>query len=401
MLNELYEIQMTIVKALNSPFKRYLFEEIKWNTRMFAITGARGTGKTTLLLQYFKENYSSPEECLYISADNIRVVSFGLFNIADNFNKYGGNMLMIDEIHKYPNWAQELKNIYDSFPKLNIIISGSSTSAIVKGRSDLSRRVVVYDLKGLSFREFLSLETKTPLKKFKLEEILKDHGKIAAEITGTTRVLKHFKNYLTYGYYPFFLEDKDLYSGKLNNVIDKVLYEDIPTFFSIKTSSIPVLKKLIYLVATSQPFTPNVEKISSQLGVSREYIYHFIEYLERSGIFSLIFPNASGFKLVRKAQKIYLENPNLFFTLLEKEGLKAEEGAIREAFFINQLKPRHNILAGKEADFLVDNKYTFEIGGKNKDEHQIKGTSNAFIVSDGIETGSKNRIPLWLMGFLY
>lgn len=401
MLEDLFELQVEIAKSIDTSFKRYLFNQINWQSRMFAITGARGTGKTTLLLQYYKEKYSSPEECLYISADNIKVISFGLFNIANSFFKLGGTRLIIDEIHKYQNWSQELKNIYDSFPKAKIAVSGSSTSAIVKGKSDLSRRIVLYNLKGLSFREFLSLETKISYETLSLENILKDHVKLASSIIQPIKVLQHFKNYLKSGYYPFFMEGKEDYENKFNNVIDKVLYEDIPTSFGIKNTSVPILKKIIYLIATSQPFTPNIERMSSQLGVSREYIYNFIEYLEKVGLFSLIFSNTAGFKLVRKAQKIYLENPNLFYTFLGKEGLRAEEGAIREAFFVNQLRSSHTVLAEEKADFIVDGKYVFEIGGKNKDRRQIAGNPNSFIVSDGIEIGSGNKIPLWLMGFLY
>lgn len=401
MLNEFFELQKEIISATTLDFKRYLYEKIDWTPRLFALIGPRGVGKTTLLLQHIKEGFKSPEECLYISVDNVRVTATGLFNIAGDFFKYGGNTLILDEIHKYSEWTKEVKNIYDSFPKAKVILSGSSRLSIVKGKYDLSRRMLFYEMKGLSFREYLELETKRKYSVLSLEEVLKNHIGISTAICSETRVLKYFKEYLKTGYYPFFLEGKEHYEERLNNVLEKTLYEDMTIMFGLKVSSVPILKKLVFLVATSQPFSPNIEKISSQIGISREYVYHYIDFLEKAGVFSQVYPNAGGFKLIRKASKIYPENPNLFNAIAGKEGWSIAKDAVRETFFVNQLKDLKKVFSSEKGDFLVDGKFIFEIGGKNKNFSQIGKASNAFVAADNIEIGEKQKIPLWLIGFLY
>lgn len=401
MIEELFEIQLEMTAAVNLSFKRYLYEKIDWNTRLFAVVGARGVGKTTLLLQHYKENYSSPEECLYVSADNILVSSIGLLKIATEFFRSGGKLFIIDEVHKYPNWSGEIKNIYDSFPNGRIAITGSSSLGILSKGSDLSRRMMIYQIKGLSFREYLALEAEIKLPAYSVGDILDRHVTIAASIKEKTKALKHFKNYLKHGYYPFYLENREQYHIKLNNVVEKVISEDIPTLFGVKTSSIPLLRKLIYLVATSQPFIPNIERIGSQIGISKEYVYNFLEYLDKAGIFACVYPAEKGLKLVRKPQKIYLENPNLFHAILGKTGFRSEIGAIRESFFVNQMKVVQTVLASDSADFVVNGSFLFEVGGENKGYKQIAGKKNSFIVSDEIEIGSGNKIPLWMIGLLY
>ncbi len=401
MLEELFEIQIEAAASVDLSFKRYLYDRIDWGTRLFCIVGARGVGKTTLLLQSYREKYRSPEECLYISADNIKVAAWGLFDIASEFFKTGGLFLIIDEIHKYPSWARELKNIYDSFPKAKIAITGSSSLGLLGGKHDFSRRMMVYYLKGLSFREYLQLETGASFKTHSIEEIVRSHVSIASSVRGKTSVLKYFKEYLNSGYYPFYLEGREQYHVKLNNVVEKVLSEDIPALFGLKASSVPLLRKLIYLIATSQPFTPNMERISSQLGISREYAYHYLDYLEKAGIFAAVYPDAQGLKLVRKPQKVYLENPNLFYAVLGAVGFRSEIGAVRESFFLNQAGALHKVAGGDAADFVVDGRYHVEVGGTGKDRKQVAGKKNSFIAADGLEIGAKDKIPLWLMGFLY
>ena len=401
MLSELFELQVEIVKPVSLGFKRYLYQEIDWNNRLVAVVGARGVGKTTLLIQYYKEKYGLPDKCLYLSADNVRVASAGLFEIASEFFKLGGEMLMIDEIHKYEDWSRELKNIYDSFPSARLAISGSSSLGILKGRHDLSRRIVVYNLCGLSFREFLFLEAKENFGVYNFADILDNHTKYATKICNKIKVLKYFRDYLKYGFYPFFLEGTKSYDSKLNNIVEKIIYEDIPLLFGIKISSTHLLKKIVFLVATSQPFVPNIEKISSQLGISKEYVYNYLEYLEKAHLFSFLYAQEQGFKLVRKSEKIYLENSNLFHAVLGQIGFKSEIGAVRESFFLNQLKVNHKVFSSERGDFSVDEKYVFEVGGKSKDNKQIRDIKNAFIVADDIEVGAGNKIPLWLFGFLY
>lgn len=401
MLEELFEIQIEMASAIDLSLKRYLYDRVDWGERLFAIIGARGVGKTTLMLQHYKENYGSPEDCLYISADNVRVASIGLFEIASNFFKSDGKFLIIDEIHKYPDWPRELKNIYDSFPKARVAITGSSSLGIIAGKHDLSRRMMVHQMKGLSFREYLSIETQVSARPYHLDEILTDHVKIASSIKEKTRVLKHFKDYLKWGYYPFYIEGRGQYGVKLNNVVEKVISEDIPALFGVKTSSIPQLRKLIYLVATSQPFIPNIERIGSQMGISKEYVYNYLEYLDKAGIFSSIYAAEKGLKIIRKPQNIYLENPNLFHAITGEMGFRSEIGAVRESFFLNQLKAVGPVFSAGSGDFIVGNGLLFEIGGEGKSRRQIADQKNAFVVADAIEIGSKGKIPLWLMGFLY
>lgn len=399
MIEKLIEIQLLLTKKIEKlTFKRYLFNKINWQNSLIGIIGARGVGKTTLLLQYYQDNFNSPQECLYFSADNINVINQGLYNIAEEFFKYGGKALLIDEIHKYPNWQWELKNLSDSFPEKKIVFSGSSTINILKGKADLSRRVVFYIMPGLSFREFLKLRIDREYGVIEFEQLLKNHIKIADKISSQFAVLKYFVEYLKFGYYPFFTEGIDSYYHKLNNVIEKVFYEDIPTAFKIRLPAIYNLKRLFYLVATSQPFVPNISKLSSQLGISKEFIYTYIEELEKANLFSLLYPRTKGLKLVRKPQKIYLENTNLFYLIEHEKGFTIERGNIRETFFLNQVGKVRKLSYSEEADFLDFKGIKYEIGGKNK---QVLSSENIIYALDGLTVGFKNRIPLWLFGFLY
>jgi len=405
MLEDLFESQAEVSRAVALSFRRYLYGEINWKNRLIIITGARGVGKTTLMLQYFRENFSSPEECLYVSADSIMVVGMGLFNIAREFYHNGGRTLMIDEVHKYENWSGEIKNIYDSFPGLHLIVSGSSTLDIIRGQYDLSRRAVTYVLKGLSFREFINLALGTDLEPYSLKKILKEHTGIAIQIKEQVedrgrKILGLFREYLKTGYYPYFLEGRGEYPIRLGNAIEKVIYEDIPSVFGVKSSSIPYLKKLIYLIATSAPFRPNIARIASSLGVSKEYIYNYMDYLEKAGIFMFLHPPGKGLRLIRKPEKVYLENTNLYHAIERVKRLTVDKGALRETFALNQLKWGYNAYSHERADILVDSRIVFEIGGRSKQAGSTEG-KNHFILSDDIETGYSSRIPLYLIGFLY
>ncbi|MBI4649983.1 ATP-binding protein [Candidatus Desantisbacteria bacterium] len=405
MIEKFIEIHISLIKeARKLTFRRYLYNNIDWNNRLIGIIGARGVGKTTLLLQYCIEYFDNPEDGLYLSADNINIASKGLYNLAEEFFNFGGKVLLIDEVQKYPNWQQELKNLYDSFPSKKVIFSGSSSINILKGKSDLSRRVIFYKLKGLSFREFLLLHTGKSFEKLKMEEILTNHVKIAGDISNEIPILRYYNEYLKFGYYPFFKEGINTFYGKLDNVVDKIFYEDIPLLFNVKPDSIYNLKKLFYLVATSQPFTPNISRLSSQLGISKEYIYIYIDELEKAGLFNLLYSNTTGFNLLRKPQKIYLENVNLF-TLIEKEkGFGVEKGSTRETFFLNQVSEVVRLFFPDKTDFMDNTGRYFEVGGKGKTDKvkNIESTSkNHFTICDDINIGFKNKIPLWVFGFLY
>jgi len=400
MLEELFEIQVRLAARVPRKFKRFLFHEINWEARCIGIVGARGVGKTTLVLQYYAENFPSLEECLYLSADHILVVGYGLYRIAKEFFfSLGGKVIIFDEIHKYPSWSQELKNIYDSFPDKKIIFTGSSSLHILKEKADLSRRTVIYELPGLSFREFLSLVGNRDVNSLSLEEILRDHVRIASEISSQVVIKKRFKEYLKYGYYPFFVEGISDYESKLLNAVEKIFYEDIPSIWKIKPGNIPVLKKFLWLIASSSPFEVNVEKLSRELRISKEYVYIYLEALERSGLIKTIYPLQRGYRIIRKPSKVYLDNPNLY-TLFSGPSLSPEIGYLRECFFVNQVAFRYPLRLAHRGDFVI-NGHLFEVGGKSKTKKQIKNEKSVFLVLDDMEIGIGLKIPLYLFGFLY
>jgi len=401
MLDKLFAIHSNSVKNIPLKTKRYLFDSISWKERAICITGARGVGKTTLLLQHYHEKYASVEKCLYLSADNIHVINYGIFDIAEEYFKYGGEAIIVDEIHKYPEWSREIKNVIDTYKNKKIFISGSSSIALKKGKSDLSRRVTDYDLAGLSFREYLLLEKNFRAGPFKLETLLKNHVKIAETIIKSGPVLKYFNGYLKHGYYPYFLEGKDSFDRKLSNVIEKVISEDIVTIYRVNPVNLPALKKILWLIASSEPFRPNIEKMSRELGISKKYTYLYIEYLENSHLIKSVREKVKGYRLVRKPEKIYVDNTNISCNLLGNLNLFKNEGAARETFFHNQLSTIYPVFTAAKGDFFVDDRYTIEVGGKTKTTAQIRNIKNSYIAADGIEIGARNKIPLYLFGFLY
>jgi predicted AAA+ superfamily ATPase len=401
MLQELIDIHHFVTSTTETQFTRYLYDAINWDNRAICIMGHRGVGKTTLMLQHCLAHYPSVDKGLYLSADNIHVLGNGLFNIAKHFFMQGGEILFVDEVHKYPNWSIEIKNIIDTFKTKKLVFSGSSSLDLTKSKGDLSRRVVYYELKGLSFREYLSLSFQKTLPVFSLESILTSHTTLIKQIH-CTPILKHFRDYLAHGYYPFFKEGIPEFFHKLDNVIEKVIWEDIATVHQLKQNTLPVLKKLLWLTATSNGFKPNIDKISKNLQVSREAIYHGFHYLNNAGLIINLLEPSSGMKLIRKPAKVFLNNTNLLHTINKNINLETNEGNLRETFFVNQLSALHKICIHDEADFIVDKKLIFEVGGQHKTHRQIQHThNNGFLALDNIEAGQGKRIPLYLFGFLY
>ena len=401
-LSEFFEIQERLLSRIPLTQRQMFMEKVNWEVQLLGIIGARGTGKTTLLLQHLADQYGKGQDRLYLSADHIRVQALGLYEIASAFFKLGGKSLFIDEIHKFKNWSHEVKSIYDSFPTAKIVFSGSSTLALHTGISDLSRRAVIYNLPGLSFREYLYLSDKIdhPMVTFPL--LLKNHVEFAREIVKKGPILGYFKDYLDHGVYPYFLEGITEYLPRLLNVLEKVFYEDIPSAIGIKTSNISILKRMLWLIATSQPFIPNIEKLSRDLKISKEFVYVYIDALERARLLTGILPASSGYRLVRKPSKIYVENTNLLKALAGSTGGNAMSGTIRETFFAQQIRGVEFTLSiPNRGDFIIENKYLFEVGGKGKGNAQIAGEQNSYIAKDDIEIGYRNIIPLWLFGFLY
>jgi hypothetical protein len=359
-----------------------------------------------MMLQHLLEHHKGSAKALYISIDHPKFQAISLYDFGREFFAYGGQVLFLDEVHKYENWASHIKALYDLCPGLQIIFSGSSIVQLHEQDVDLSRRVVLYSLHGLSFREFLLFEFGLSLSALSLEDILKDHVGIAQEISAHIRPLEHFEGYLRYGYYPFFLEGKDVYSFKLANVISQVLETDLPMTRHVDFRQVGKLKKLITFLAANVPSQVNIQKLSSLTELSRPSVYGYLESLSQARLLNLVRHAGTGYKKLSKPDKIYLENPNLAFAL--SEGFNT--GTLREAFFVNQVQNAFSyhpgmlespIASAAQGDFLVQEKYTCEIGGRNKGTHQIQNVSNSYVAADGIEVGFGRKIPLWLFGFLY
>ncbi len=396
MLKKLIENSSLYIQLATSPRERYFYKEIDHVDKLIGIIGARGVGKTTYILNYLKNYPSSFSKKLYLSADSIALSNSSLVEIAKEFSLKGGDILAIDEIHKYKNFEIELKQIYDMLP-LKVIFSGSSAIELEHAKADLSRRAVIYRVNGLSFREFLEFKTDVSLQSYSLENILENHTDIAFEIASRLKPLEFWEEYLEFGYYPFYFENPNRYTIKLNETINTAIEVDIPSIFKIKYEYIVNLKKLVKLICASEPFTLNIQELSNKIGIDRDTLYLYFEYLHRGKIFNVIRAKSKGDNIFSKPDKVYLNNPNLNYSYCSQ----ATIGMIRETTFTTFLKSHHDVSIPKKGDFFVDEKYLFEVGGKNKGFKQIKDIENSFVVSDDIETGFGNKIPLWLFGFLY
>jgi predicted AAA+ superfamily ATPase len=385
----------------NLTFQRYLKPKIDWNNRLIAITGARGSGKTTMLLQHIRENYgTAPETVLYASLDNIYFSVNTLYALADEFYLNGGDTLFLDEVHKYANWAQEIKNIYDDFPKMKVVFTGSSMLGIFQSNADLSRRVRHYQLFGMSFREFLVYEgllEKEPAA-YSLEEILKSHIPVSNEISRKIKIIPAFKKYLKYGYYPYYREDVGGYHERVMRTFNTIVESDLPAVEHIDPYSVGRIKKLFYILSGMVPFTPNISQLSQTVDITRVSLVNYLTMLEKAHSVLLLNKEATALRQMVRPDKIYLQNTNYIYALAAEN---ADVGNVRETFFYNQLQVNHSVGYTKETDFLIDRQYYVEVGGRNKSREQIRGLQNAFLALDDIETGYQNEIPLWLFGFLY
>ena len=396
MLDEIRAYQRKIFNKNSFTYKRYFHHTIKFNNNLTGIVGARGVGKTTFLIQYLKELELPFDQKLYISADTLTITS--LFDVAEDFSKEDGKVLVIDEIHKYQNFEIELKKIYDILD-LKVIFSGSSALQIDHAKADLSRRAITHHVYGLSFREFLELSLSITLPSYSLEEILTNHINIAYELLEKFNLRLQFREYIKSGYYPFYFEDKENYLLKLNETINTAIEVDIPSIFPIEYSNIVNLKKLVRLVCASSPYTPNIKELLQKMEMGENYkgLYRFLDYLHQAKVFNIVRAKSKGDNIFTKPEKIYLNNTNLHFAYCNS----FEMGTAREVFFASMLKEKHEISIPKKGDFMVDETYTFEVGGKGKGFKQIKDLPNSYVVADDIEIGTGNKIPLWLFGFLY
>lgn len=389
-----HQVKLTQV---NTKFKRYLFHAIDLNNRLIAIKGARGAGKTTLLLQLAKEKLLN-KETLYISLDHIYFYENKLYELAKKFEQFGGSHLLLDEVHKYPNWSREIKLIYDNFPKLSIIFTSSSMIEIYKSESDLSRRAVSYNLKELSFREFIEFETEQKFSAHSLSELLQNHNPIASQILKKIKPLPLFEKYLRIGSYPYYKENEALFNQKLLNTINLIIETDINAVENLNYETIIKLKKLLKSIATSVPFTPNVSKLSELVGLSRNSLVSALKMLEKAALINDLYKPTTGIGVLTKPEKLYLNNSNLLYTLAKDN---TNIGNVRETFVLNQLKELYTIHLPEQGDLLIDEKIILEIGGKNKSKKQVENIKNAYIAKDQIEIGIDNIVPVWLFGFLY
>lgn len=371
-------------------FKRYMSDKINWNRQMVGIVGPRGVGKSIMILQRIK-NTGEEISSLYVSADHTYFSNHTLVGVADEFVKEGGEILYIDEIHKYKGWSQELKQIYDVHPKLRVVFTGSSILEIQKGQADLSRRALVYQMQGLSFREYIELFHGYKNKVYTLEEIL-NHK---VELKGIEHPLPLFRNYCKEGYYPFSIEgDFDII---IEQVVAQTVEVDIPQFADMKASTARKLKRMLVVISQSAPYKPNYDNLATEIGVSKNNIADYLLWLEKAGMIGQLRDETSGFRGLGKVEKVFVDNPSLMSALTNRT---PNIGNIRETFFYNQMRVKYDVIASKVSDFVIGEN-TFEVGGKKKGTRQIDNVANGWVVKDDIETGHGNFIPLWTFGMTY
>jgi len=397
-MEQLFNTHRLLLSNLKTTFRRDFIDSIFWNERLIGIKGARGVGKTTIVLQYIKENFAiDSEKCLYVNMDNINFTYKNILELAEKCYQNGVENLFIDEIHKQKDWIKQLKNIYDNFQTLNVRFTGSSILELDHSQADLSRRCVMYNMKGLSFREFLQIQYNIKLPIFSLSEILQNHVNIVSELITKFKPIKEISNYFRFGYFPFYLQNIETYKIKLSELINQIIEFDIPFISNIDFEHITKIKRFLYLLSQYVPVKPNISNLAASMEMSRATVSSYLHYLQKADILTTLFTEDKKFKALAKPEKILLSHPNLNFALSNNVNI----GSLRETFFVNQLSFKHKIEIANKGDFLIDEKHIFEIGGKNKDYQQIADIENSYIVADDIEFGYKNKIPLWLFGFLY
>lgn len=396
-------IYRRLLKNTNYTTHRYLFKSFNTESRLTGLVGPRGTGKTTLLLQYINECVENKDQCIYLSLDNIYFTQVNLVEFVDDLYEIDGiRYLFLDEVHKYPNWDQELKNIYDSYPDIKVVFSGSSSMDLVRGTYDLSRRGSLFRIGGMSFREYLEFRLNKSIPGIDFDNLIRNPHSLVDKISGIDRLKGHFLEYLESGYYPFLFEDEENYHQKILNVIDKTIYEDISNFYKLKTENLINFRKILSYLATIPPGQLNRNSISKHIGIDNRTVENYLKILSETGLVCLVKENRAGSSLLKGTEKIYLDNPNIYRAIIDEIGFEYNKGTIREIFFIKMLQNSgEKIYYSKIGDFQVRD-YYFEIGGKSKSRKQIMNNlENSFLVKDDILYSRGNTIPLQLFGFLY
>ena len=378
-------------------FKRSLYFSINWDVRMLGIKGEKGVGKTTLVLQHIKETFDNPDDALYVSMDNLWFKTHSIMDLVDYLYSKGVYYLFMDEIHKCPDWTIVLKNLYDNYPSLNVVYTGSSMLRIDNSRVDLSRRQTLYKLNNLSFREYLEYEGIASFGPIGFEDLLNNHVRYAMDITDKVKVLKYFQDYLSHGMYPFYKESHTDFHIRLSEAVIQTLESDLPTVEDVTFETVQKTEKLLMITAESLPFVPNVKRLCEALGTTRDSCLKMLYALDRAGVMHLLTTELKNYKKLVNPDKIFLGNPNIMYAL----GGKTETGTIRETFFANQVGAYNTLQYPKKGDFLACGKYLFEVGGAEKSFEQIKDEPDSFLAVDDTEIGVGSRIPLWMFGFLY
>ncbi len=392
----LYLISNRKINQISLDYKRPLYREINWDNRLIGIKGPKGVGKSTLLLQHIKEAFPDRSAVLYVSLDNLWFSKNNLSDLVEYHYTHGGTHIFLDEVHKYKHWQTAIKNIYDDYPDLHIIYTGSSALEIKTAESDLSRRLRSYDMDGLSFREYLSFENVLDYPAITLEDILSNHITMASDITAQLRILPFFEKYLVAGYYPFYKEEGDGYLSRVQEVISQTIDIDIPAVEDVEYETLQKLKKLMVIIANQVPFIPKMNDFYQEMKTSREQGLKLLNILEDAKMISTLKSPVKALKHISAPDKIYLDNTNMLYALSED----AQIGTVRETFFMNQLSKSGRVSLPEKGDFKVDGKYLFEVGGRKKSYEQIKDEKNSYLALDSIEIGNGNKIPLWLFGFL-
>jgi len=397
-MERLFKTYARLLAETDLSFTRYLYETINWDNRLIVIKGAKGVGKTTMLLQHIKRCFPDARKALYASVDNLWFSTHSILDLAEYHYTHGGTHLFLDEVHKYQGWEQEIKNIYDSFPKLQIVVTGSSMLKLEKSLiADLSRRHRLYTMEGLSFREYLKLEGVADLPVLPLERILDNHFAEASEITSKVKVLQHFEQYIQSGYYPFYREEGDGFFDRLQQVIDTIVSSEIPAVSNIEYDSVYKTKQLLGILAELSPYTLNISSLCNTLQSSRNNVLKLLDLMDKAALVRRLYSVKSGMKMLTKPEKILFHNTNLMCCLTPH----VDSGTMRETFLASQVGANHSLYMPNQGDLVVDGKWLFEVGGKGKGFSQIKDVEDSYVVSDDMEIGYGNKIPLWLFGLMY
>ena len=396
-IEELFKTSDRLVGSVSTDFHRYL--QVDWRDRLVCITGARGTGKTTMLRQRVKEAFGpGSDKAIYISLDDLYFSQYRVHDVVEYLYTHGYTHVFIDEVHHFGrDWSLLIKNLSDQFPDMNIVYSGSSMLRLESSKGDLSRRQAVYRLKGLSFREFLKFEGIADLPVLELGKVLSEHRKIAAKVTSKMKVLPLFERYLKSGFYPFYKESHAQYAERLVETVNKVLEVDYPSIEEVSQETIRTTKKMLKVLSASTPQTPNMSELYRELDTERNQGLKMLGALDRAGLLALVPGKGAKLGTLSRPEKIYCDNTNLMYALVPQ----VNQGVKRETYFFNQLRKDHDVVFSGVGDFAIDRKWTFEVGGKGKTFKQIADVPDSYVVNDDVEVGFGNKIPLWLFGFLY